>query len=402
MRKSLIFGVMFSFVCFLSCKSVGSGTYNNYGTENTDIISKLAPHADYSYFQDQELSFDEESQELDVRSYDLSNKDLSKYNGEQISFDDGTIFPTNRSKLPTDFNREVIRETHKNPGLNVRQLHTKGVDGRGMSMAIIDSILSSHVEYNDNLVYYEKFLCNQQYSCDYGYEGGMHGSAVASIAVGKTVGVAPKAKLYYFAADITDRQFTDDETKKRTSKYFAQALDKIVEINKTLPDDQKIVVVSVSAAPSWSRDPELWNASLQKAKQAGIFVTTTSIQKEYGLWDNGTYRGVSLDPDNFDSYSQTNWQKGNDPTEEVQKNTLCFPMDHRTTAAPNGNDYYVHYANGGWSWMKPFEAGIYLLAKQVKPSITPKEFFKVGLQTGYYSKKAQCMIVDPMKLIQTL
>lgn len=375
-----------------ACISLLFATFGAWAADN-GVISKLAPYADYSFMQNTEPALSEETQNLDIRSVNCANKDLSKYTPEQISFDKGTVFPKNASKLPADFNPDAIMEKHKNPGLNLHKLHEQGIDGTGVSMAIIDQPLSPHKEYNDNLAHYEEFLVYKKQS------GSMHGSAVSSIAVGKTVGVAPKAKLYYFAADITDGQFQNDEIKRKISKYYAAALDKIVEINETLPDNEKIVAVSVSASPALSRDPEIWNKSLEKAKQAGIFVTTTHIEKEYGLRDNGVYRFVSQDPDNFESYRQTNWQTGRELPIDVQKNTLCFPMDHRTTAAPNGINDYVHYANGGFSWMKPFEAGVYVLAKQIKPDITPEEFFKVGLETGYYSEKAKCVIVNPIALI---
>lgn len=384
MKKVLLFEIISMFIC------CGAYAYDN------NVISKLAPYANYSVWKNKEVSFSETLQEFDIRSVDYTNKDLSKYSAENISFDSGTLFPLDTNKWPANFNPYQIMETHKNPGLNVRNLHAQGIDGTGMSMAIIDQPLSPHNEYNDNLVHYEEFLV---YS---GQPGSMHGPAVASIAVGKTVGVAPKAKLYYFAADLADGKFENDETKSRTSKYYAVALDKIIEINKTLPDNEKIVVVSVSAAPGWSRDPEIWEKALEKAKQAGIFVTTTQLEQEYGLRDNGVYRFVSQEPDNFESYRQTNWQSGRNIPIETQRNTLCFPMDHRTTAAPNGINDYVHYASGGWSWMKPFEAGVYVLAKQVKPDITPEEFFKVGLETGYYSETAKCILVNPVELIQKL
>lgn len=384
MKKILLSEIISIFVC------CGAYAYDN------NVISKLVPYANYSFMQNKELTLSEGTQTLDIRHVNCANKNLSQYNAEQIDFDNGTIFPTDILKLPADFNANAIMEKHKNPGLNVRKLHEMGIDGSGISMAIIDQPLSQHNEYNKNLVHYEEFLV---YS---GQPGSMHGSAVSSIAVGKTVGVAPKAKLYYFAADLVDGKFENDETKSRTSKYYAAALDKIIEINKTLPDNEKIVIVSVSASPSWSRDPEIWEKTLEKAKQAGIFVTTTGLEQEYGLRDNGVYRFVLQDPDNFESYKQTNWQSGRELPIDIQKNTLCFPMDHRTTAAPNGINDYVHYANGGWSWMKPFEAGVYVLAKQVKPDITPEEFFKVGLETGYYSETAKCILVNPIELIKNL
>lgn len=384
MKKNLCLGLV--------AVLVGTGAY----AYDNNMISKLAPYANYSFMRNQEPYFDNATQSIDIRSTDFSKKDLSHYSAEQITYDTRTALPTDETKWPADFNPYEIMQKHTNPGLNVRQLHAQGIDGRGVSMAIIDQPLSQHKEYNDNLVHYEEFLFYK------GQDGSMHGAAVSSIAVGKTVGVAPQAKLYYFAADLTDGQFQNDEQKSRTSKYYAAALDKIIEINKTLPNNEKIAVVSVSAAPGRARDPEIWNKSLEKAKQDGIFVTTTNLDQEYNLRDNGLYRYALSNPDSFESYRQTNWQIDNNTPVDIQKNTLCFPMDHRTTAAPNGINDYVHYANGGWSWMKPFEAGMYVLAKQVKSDITPEEFFKFGLETGYYSDATKCVIVNPTELIKKL
>lgn len=382
MRNILLFGL----IGFFSC-------YDIYAYDS-NVISKLTGYANYSQWRNKDISYSPDKKELDIRSVDCTNKDLSKYSGEMISFDNYTKFPQDTTKWPFDFNPYQIMERQRNPGLNVRKLHEQGIDGTGISMAIIDQPLSPHDEYNDNLVHYEEFLTSKV------YESEMHGSAVSSIAVGKTVGVAPRAKLYYFAADLTDGLFQNDETKSRTSRYYAAALDKIVEINKTLQDNEKIVVVSVSSLPSWSRDPEIWNTSLDKAKKAGVFVITVNVDKEYGFHDNGVYRYVLQDPDKFESYSKSVWQK--EYKTQDYKNTLCFPIDHRTTAAPNAPTEYVHYASGGLSWMVPFEAGLYVLAKQVKPSVTPEEFFKIGLETGYYSESTECVLVNPVELIKKL
>lgn len=369
---------------------------------NTKFMGKFA---NYSWLKNEEIQSPDklENGYLDIRSVDCSNKDLSIYDVDKISFDHNTVFPKDTNKLPKGFDAKKIADMHRTPGLNVHKLHEMGIDGTGVSMAIIDTKLAPHFEYNDNLAWYEEFLNDEHMNP----EGEMHGSAVSSIAVGKNVGVAPKAKLYYFAADLTDgvppeNSEEADETKIRTSRYYARALDSILDMNRNLPDNEKIVVVSISASPSWSRDPKIWEHALERAKKAGVFVTTTAIEKEYGLKDNGVNRDVFGDPDDPNSYSQTSWQKGQNPSIEVQKKTLCFPMDHRTTAAPNGWEDYVHYADGGWSWMKPFEAGMYVLAKQVKPDITPEEFFKVGLETGTYSERAKCILVNPVALIEAL
>lgn len=369
---------------------------------NTNCFAfTLDKHANYSFMSKcdilspEELA-NQENKELDIRSKDCGNMDLSGYDMHHISFDDGTVFPTDTTKLPKNFNATKIMEGQKNPGLGLRALHSRGIDGRGVSIAIIDTQLSPHIEYNDNVVLYEKFLAPDHKN----NSGEMHGAAVASIAVGKTVGVAPGTKLYYFAASLTDDWNAGDAG--RTSQYYARALNRIIEINKTLPDNEKIVAVSISASPSWSRDSVLWNMALANAKQTGLFVSTTRIAQEYNLHDNGCYRDIDISPDDPIAYSQTMWQLGQNKDMEQQKKTLAFPMDHRTTASPTGNTEYVHYVNGGWSWMKPFEVAVYALAKQVKPNITPEEFFDVALKTGTYSEKCQGILINPEALIEIL
>lgn len=58
------------------------------------------------------------------------------------------------------------------------------------------------------------------------------------------------------------------------------------------------------------------------------------------------------------------------------------PMDSRCTAAPNGDTDYVFYSSGGMSWAVPWIAGIYALACQVKPDITPELFWETAQKTS--------------------
>ena len=63
----------------------------------------------------------------------------------------------------------------------------------------------------------------------------MHGPMVASVAVGKNLGVAPDADLYFIACRMgtwnTDGKFKHD------LGYVAKAIERIISINQTLPAD---------------------------------------------------------------------------------------------------------------------------------------------------------------------
>jgi hypothetical protein len=119
-----------------------------------------------------------------------------------------------------------------------------------------------------------------------------------------------------------------------------------------------------------------------------------------------------VDPEQSASYSPGLFRIAgllNGTQKEIDENTLLVPMDSRCTASPGGNENYVFYRSGGWSWSVPYIAGLYALACQARPSITPEIFWKTALSTGMpldyeISGKNFHMgkIVDPGKLISTL
>lgn len=95
--------------------------------------------------------------------------------------------------MPEGFGPEAVLEYSKNSGLGIRALHDQGIDGTGVGIAIIDQpLLLEHEEYDDRLMSYERIHCSVQ-------EAQLHGPAVASLAVGKTIATAPGAKLYHIA-----------------------------------------------------------------------------------------------------------------------------------------------------------------------------------------------------------
>lgn len=97
------------------------------------------------------------------------------------------------------------------------------------------------------------------------------------------------------------------------------------------------------------------------------------------------------------------------PGEEELEDRLLVPMDSRAVASPTGKEEYVFYRQGGWSWSIPYVAGMYALAAQVDPAITPQGFWSLALETGRTIKvnhEGQVIpfgpILDPAALIQAL
>jgi hypothetical protein len=350
---------------------------------------------------------------IDLRGYDLSSIDLKdKLNDLMYTdFDSSTIWPKN---LPDKFNPEEIMKLGKTPGLGIDRLHEKGITGKSVGIAIIDqALLVDHIEYKDNLKMYEEIHCSDT-------QAQMHGPAVASIAAGKTVGVAPDADLYYIAethGDFINSEFIYDFT------WTAKSIDRILEVNKTLPNDKKIRVISISVG--WKKDKKGYDevtAAVNRAKDQGIFVVSSSLVNTYGYMFNSLGRNPLNDPKLPSSYEPGLFWA--DQYYENDKNfysdweklfganidqVLLVPMDSRTTASPTGINDYVFYREGGWSWSIPYIAGLYALACQVKPDINPDVFWSAALNTGdtikvqnngkeYELKK----IVNPVKLMEAI
>ena len=210
-------------------------------------------------------SFDPKSPQhwqVDLRGCDLSKLDLSNRLADLVhaDFDSRTRWP---ARLPEGFDRERIITLGTDPGLGIRKLHARGLTGKGISLGIIDqTLLVDHVEYRDQLRLYEEI-----HSPDAPAQ--MHGPAVASIAVGKTVGVAPAADLYYIAETHgtigPDRQFDWDFT------WLAQSIHRLLDVNASLPKEKKIRVISISVG--WSQPQKGYReamAAVDRANSNGV------------------------------------------------------------------------------------------------------------------------------------
>jgi len=351
--------------------------------------------------------------QVDLRGYDLSKLDLKKAENDlkHSIFDDGTIWPS-RDKMPENFEPKQIMETGKNPGLGIRELHKKGITGRGVSIAIIDNpLLVDHQEYAERIRLYEEIgiLELKEKENGHGADAHMHGAAVVSIAVGKTTGVAPESDVYY----IANWPFALVKREAQLSfKGRARAVNRILEINQQLPKDKKIRVISMSIGWSPSQDgyKEISEA-MQKAKAAGMLVVCSSTEEIHNFWFGGLGREITANPDDFNSCRPgTFWaNKFYQGEDGYTLRRLMVPMDSRTTASPAGTKEYVFYADGGFSWSIPYIAGVYALAAQVEPSVTPERFWALAMKTGrtieldYKGKKIPFgPILDAAKLIDAL
>lgn len=343
--------------------------------------------------------------QVDLRGTDLTKVDTSSRLLDLLhaDFDSKTRWP---ASLPDGFDPQQIAALGTDPGLGIRTLHTRGITGKGIAVGIIDqTLLVNHVEYADRLRLYEEIHTPTNTPAQ------MHGPAVASIAVGKTVGVAPEAELYYIAE--THGVFRQGGGFDWDFTWLAKSIERLLDVNQSLPPNRRIRVISISVG--WSPGQKGFAeamAATERATREGVFVISTALERTHKVAFHGLGRPALADPNLADSFTPGSWwaQSFWDGSRRFWPGErLLVPMDSRTTASPTGADDYVSYSSGGWSWSVPWIAGCYALACQVQPDITPEQFWKRALQTGKTIRVQHegtthefGTIADPVALMESL
>ena len=291
-----------------------------------------------------------------LQNLSLINVDLRSQGKllKSLAFDSITDWPP-ADRLPPGFDPETLLESGKNPGLGVRSLHEQGLTGKGVGLAIIDQpLLLGHSEYSSRLVRYDA-------SGLAGFSPQMHASPVASIAVGEKTGVAPGAELTFFAVPMWERD----------NAPYIRALTSIINLNKVLPAEEKIRVISISTGmfPHYPRFKE-WQLVLKSAEDAGIFVITC----DQATFEYGTLiLAEGLDPDRFENYRAGYYLAEGD--------RIRVPAANKTIASHRGIEVYTFERQGGMSWGAPYIAGLAALAFQVNPNITPVRIRELLVET---------------------
>lgn len=354
---------------------------------------------------------------FDLRNSDLSDAKLDNSNEElnNCYFSTHTKWP---KELPKNFDPDAILKLGKNQGLGIRKLQAEGINGKGINIAMIDyALLVDHEEIKNQINFYDEINCA-------GEETSMHGPAMASLAVGKSIGVAPKANLYFVGCD-------NEDIKNGTSQIdfipMAKAIDKILEINQKLSMQNKIRVLSISSAfcPDNKGYKEMTEA-IERAKNAGIFVITANIFETYNnkFWYYGVDRKPMDNPEKQTSYKPHNWKDWLSFVAHIPgfgkyyekkfnsvspKEFLLVPMSSKTFADYEGVKDYSFNRIGGWSSVEPYLAGLYALCCQVKPDVTPDIFWSTALKTGdtmeikNEGKETKTgKLINPVKLINAL
>lgn len=378
-------------ILFIAVSTGGCSLFNDNSVEqdyNKEIYShpktlnldrgKLSAVPEYS-----EYSID--AFQVDLRGYNLIDLDLQDKFNQLIhsDFDTTTKWPYN---LPKGFDPKKVMEYGKNPGLGIKNLNKKSINGSGVGAAIIGGpILVEHIEYKKQLKLYKELNFTSR-------NASPEGTAAASVLAGNSTGVSPGVDLYYVAVEPsmggeTSSAHDGNKFDERNQK-LAYAINWITDFNKKLPQGSKIRVLCIQE--KITKDDKYFSNimnSLKKANASGIFVISDITNKLYSEEMNfiGLGRDALSYPDILSSYLPAkSWANKFYSLNRYMpsSNTLFVPSDSRCVASPTGNKDYAFYSVSNCNLSLPYTAGLYALACQVNPSITPGEFIKKAVETS--------------------
>ena len=303
----------------------------------------------------------------DVRGKDLSSLDLKDQSELlfTLDFDTYTKWP-DKDKMPSNFNPNLVMETGKNPGLNIRKLQKEGYTGRGVSIAYVDQpILEGHNEFSNLNLKYEIVADKGEKAYP-----SMHGPAVLSLLAGKDIGIVPNANVYFMGEGACPND----------QKNEARGFQRIIEINKTLPEDKKIKIIGMSHRVAdkngyYLKNSDLLRKAEQDAEEQGIMVIDCDTFDDPILLATRADKNV----DDYKSYTIAKKYTSNNPNGK-----LCVPIA-RTYAAGYIADknFYQFTQNGGQSWSVPYIVGVITMGLQVNPNLTKQQAMKYLYDSGY-------------------
>lgn len=323
---------------------------------------------------------------------DLSEMDLreSLPQLQELDFTDNVIWPE-KDKLPEGFDPVKLLEENKTPTLGVKQLHQKGITGKNIGIAVIDQrLFLNHPDYKSNIVHYDDTGHEWDGFRKDNWHPDYHGSLVVGNAVGHSTGAAPGASIYYIASHNWSVKGEKLPPPQGNSEYVNTAIRKIIELNKTLPQDKKIRFLSCS----WGTDKDLYVEERMRlyaeAEKDGIMVLG-------GAYDNARRNGIYYRPSDL--------KKPLPAVPEKYKNDSFFyvPTDGKTTPFYEGG--FAYHVTGGASSTFPYLAGVFSLALETNPDFAKQNNWQqrmidLAFQTATQTPNGR--IINPPKLVKAI
>ena len=294
---------------------------------------------------------------------------LSLYDLNNVTFDiknksllDNVIFNYKDLKLipfeHKEYNYFLI-------GNGIEKLHSKGITGKKVNVAIIDyGFKVIHNDLKDCLKEYiplesEYLVPKDEY----------HGLVVSGFLCGKKTGIAPEANLYFF------------ENTHNPQYGYLENLKKIYEMNLK---GTNIKVVNLSSGYFEENDEIIKYQKLLK-NQGCIIIDAHIFEKDFLVI-------------NYDQITKTfklkGWQK------ECYKDQLLIPTTGGAILSAFKEDEYLIDKSDDFSWYIPVLCGIIALCKQINDNITYEELLDIAKKTSY--KVDNYSIINPNGIINYL
>lgn len=384
-KKKIVIAVL---VCMLSgCGSVevGKGYFSGQTKPTaTEALTFAAQKSQEALFTPVGyLGYD--LQCADLRDIDFETVNTKEFDWN-ILYDSRTLWPDH---VVDGFDPKSLLESSKKPGYHLAQVHAQGITGKQVRIGVIGQpVLFQHEELKDAVKMYKSNV--SYYKADQTNTWGL------SFMVGKEVGVAPDAEVYYIA-DYLDRIIDNDQTFYDVSSY-ANDIYEMIEVNKTFAEDEKIriLLLPVYAISEQVKGGEEVRKAILEAVCQGMIVLGNDVNQYngYGILK----RNTSLDVDDLSAYDPN--LRTPFVTEIGERNhILLAPICCKTLASSIGVDDYAYFSSYGGDMLKFYLAGLYALALQVNPELTKADIEQILYQTGVALERDG---LDPIPMIDPL
>ena len=321
---------------------------------------------------------------------DVSDKDFSQLDEKHmglLTFNSDTIWPS-VDKLPEGFNPTELIERGKSPMLNFRELHSRGITGKGVTIACIDSGIEDkdHVEIKD---------CNLEIVslCDSNLSNHFHAQCVLANLCGKTLGVAPDVKVVHY------------ECVSGGPDYNACHLKALEDILKRVKNGEEIKAINISG-PLFSSNVEKedYDEEVKKilnvAKELDANKCAIICSKTFGShclnFHCGHYSYMD-DVNDINNIKMASWFTPEH--EEHFKTKAILVCGGKVEPEWYSNNGYKYSETDCFSYTIPQATGLYALCLQVNYKLTINQFAEICHNTSTTSSKGY-KVINPVKVVE--
>ena len=317
---------------------------------------------------------------LDLRDYDFSNCSLDAMT--KLCFSSSTQWPT-IDKLPNGFNPKEILKQSSTTNKNVINLHNIGINGEGISVAVLDSGFQgqNHVEFENAKL--TKCTIDSEETIEYHF----HMEDVLAKLCGKSLGIAPNVNVLYYECS------TEDDDSESINKALKDIL-------KRIDQGENIRIVNHSGPFLGGDEPlkyEKENLELVEIlRSKNCEVVFSDIFGENYFCCGTTFLN---EKDNIDDYQPASFL--NEKYKEQTKQLVNVVCSGRTIPEFCTNYGYKYEVVDCFSWTIPQICGYYALCLQINPNLTFKQFTEL-CKTSCDVSSCGLNVLNAEKLIQNV